>query len=303
MTAPVDETSILVYDIGGSHISAAVFRADGFRLGPMVTGHHSECQTADAFAELLHSLGISASFEEVTAAGAELAMPGPFDYAAGISHMRHKLPYLYGVDLRQALAGRFGWAPCRVRFINDADAYLLGEVAAGAARGFSRAVGITLGTGVGSAFAIDGHVVTSGPGVPPGGEIWNLAYQGGIVEDLISTRAIQGGYLQRTGQQADVVDIAAAATSAPAAAAVFDDFGHHLGQVLRTVTAEFAPSVIVLGGGISRSSHLFMAAATSELKGLNVELRVSALREHAALVGAGAAWFESAKPATSAECS
>ena len=36
--------------------------------------------------------------------GASLAMPGPFDYAAGVSWMQHKLPYLYGFDLRGALA-------------------------------------------------------------------------------------------------------------------------------------------------------------------------------------------------------
>lgn len=290
MTAPVDE-SILVYDVGGSHVSAAVCRRDGLRLGPVATGHHSECHTADAFVQLLHSLGVSASVGDVTAMGTELAMPGPFDYEAGISQMRHKLPYLYGFDLRLALAGSFGWRSDQVRFLNDADAYLLGEVAAGAARGFSRAVGITLGTGVGSAFAVDGHVVTSGPGVPPSGEIWNVAYEGGIVEDLISTRAIQAGYLQRTGRQTSVIDIAAAAATDPAAAAVFNDFGHHLGQVLRVITAEFKPNVVVLGGGISRSAHLFMSGAASELKDLNLELRVSALREHAALVGAGASWF------------
>ena len=54
--------------------------------------------------------------------GAELAMPGPFDYAAGVSWMRHKLPYLYGVNLREALAPRFGWQAGQVRFLNDAAA-------------------------------------------------------------------------------------------------------------------------------------------------------------------------------------
>ncbi|MGB7549696.1 MAG: ROK family protein [Terracidiphilus sp.] len=289
---------VLVYDVGGSHVSAALCFAGDYRLGPVVSAHHPAQPTSDAFVDVLHSLGIQASAGMGAAQGASLAMPGPFDYAAGISRMRHKLPYLYGVDLRQALAQRFGWQPSQVRFLNDAAAYLLGEIGAGAARGVSRAVGITLGTGIGSAFAVDGRVITSGPGVPPGGEIWNLPYENGIVEDFLSTRAIQGNYLERTGQERDVAAIAAGVAEDPAAAEAFAEFGRHLGLALRRLTAEFAPNVVVLGGGISRSAHLFLPAAQHELHGLPLELRVSALLDRAALVGAGVAWFAAFQPAS-----
>lgn len=287
------EDSVLVYDVGGSHVSAAVCFAGGYRLGPVASGHHADRQSADAFVDLLYSLGVQASTGITGALGAGLAMPGPFDYAAGISWMRHKLPYLYGVDLRGALAQRFGWQPSQVRFINDAAAFLLGEVGAGVARGVPRAVGITLGTGIGSAFAAEGRIVTSGAGVPPGGEIWNLPYEGGIVEDALSSRAIQHSYLARTGQQREVAAIAAAASSDPVAAEVFTGFGRHLGIALRMLASEFAPNVVVLGGGISRASHLFLPAAQRELQGLNMELRISTLLDKAALVGAGVAWFTS----------
>ena len=71
-------------------------------------------------------------------------MPGPFDYAAGVSWMQHKLAYLYGFDLRGALARQLGTAPDKVRFLNDAAAYLMGEMTGGAARSVDRVVGITL---------------------------------------------------------------------------------------------------------------------------------------------------------------
>ena len=144
-----------------------------------------------------------------------LAVPGPFDLLAGISLMRHKLPYLYGIDLRRALAARFGLQPAQVCFLNDADAYLLGEIGAGAARGFGRAVGLTLGTGIGSAFAVKSRLVTEGPGVPQGGEIWNLPFKSGIVEDFVSARAIVGNYERRTGVKREVIDLAAAAPEDP----------------------------------------------------------------------------------------
>ena len=223
--------------------------------------------------------------------GASLAMPGPFDYEAGVSWMQHKLAYLYGVDVRQALASRLGLPPAKVRFLNDAAGFLVGEIAAGAARDVSRVVGITLGTGVGSAFGVDGHVVREGVGVPTGGEIWNVPYAGGILEDQISTRAIQQAYRSRTGEDREVAAIASMAGTYPVAAETFSAFGTSLGVALRTVLATFGPRVIVLGGGISRSAPLFLSAAQSELTEMGAELRVTALGDHAPLVGAGAAWF------------
>ena len=285
------ENRVLVYDVGGSHISAAVFDGDSCGLSGVGSASYPSEQSIDTFIKVLHSLGALAMQGGTGVRGASLAMPGPFDYDAGVSWMEHKLAYLYGFDLRRALAEHFGWPPSRVSFLNDAAAFLTGEVAAGAARGLSRVVGITLGTGVGSAFAVDGHVVREGVGVPAGGEIWNVPYHGGIVEDQISTRAIQKSYRELTGQEGEVAAIAASAAQDPIAVEVFSAFGRNLGVALREVLALFGPEAIVLGGGIARSAHLFLPAAQIEI-GESVQLRISALGDHAPLVGAGAGWFE-----------
>ncbi len=290
--ASAENSCVVVYDVGGSHISAAVCFAAEYLLGQVVRAGLPERQTSDAFVDVLYSLGKKVTIGEANVLGAGLAMPGPFDYREGISRMRHKLPYLYGINLSSALAERFGWKTDQVRFLNDAAAYLLGEVGAGAAHDVDRAVGITLGTGVGSAFAVNGRIVMEGVGVPPGGEIWNVPYEGGIVEDLISTRAIQRNYRERTGRDREVAAIAAATTEGdPAAVEVFEEFGSNLGRALKTLTSAFDPEVVVLGGGISLSAHLFMPAAQHALEGQPVELRVSSLMDVAALVGAGVAWF------------
>ncbi|HVN93625.1 MAG TPA: ROK family protein [Terracidiphilus sp.] len=285
------ESRVLAFDVGGSHIAAAVCRAPDFALGPVASAPHASVSSSDGFLDLLLDLGTKARNDRESISGAILAVPGPFDLQAGVSLMRHKLPYLYGVDLRQGLAERFGLEAAQVRFLNDADAYLLGEIGAGAARGFHRAIGLTLGTGIGSAFAVNGALVTDGPGVPPGGEIWNLPYQGGIVEDFISSRAIVGNYERRTGKKREVVDLASVALSDAVALEAFTEFGHHLGTVIRTLLAPFHSDVIVLGGGISRSADLFLPAAKSEIGDSSTELRVSELKDKAALVGCGVAAF------------
>ena len=282
---------VLVYDVGGSHISAAVFEDGTCHLSGVASAGYPSEQSTATFLNVLHSLAANAMSGVDGVSGASFAMPGPFDYDAGVSWMEHKLAYLYGFDLRRAMAEHFGWQPAQVRFMNDAAAFLAGEVANGAARGVGRVVGITLGTGVGSAFAIDGHVIREGEGVPKGGEIWNVPYQGGIVEDQISTRAIQRSFLERTGKQEEVVAIASSAQNDAVAKEVFSTFGRTLGVALRSVLNVFAPQAIVLGGGIARSAQLFLPAAQAEI-GDFAELRISALADDAPLVGAGAAWFE-----------
>ena len=291
MSAEV-EPCVLVYDVGGSHISAAVCFKQGFRLGTVVRANQPEEQSSEAFVEVLYSLGKKTAENIEGVQGAELAMPGPFDYAKGISWAKHKMPFLYGVNVSEALAARFGWKASQVRFLNDAAAYLLGEVGAGAARGVKRVVVFTLGTGVGSGFAVDGRVVTEGKGVPPGGEIWNVPYEGGIVEDQISTRALQRAYKERKGQEREVASIAHYATGGePVSVAVFEEFGKTLGIAMKRLLADFAPDVVVLGGGISRSAHLFLPAAKAELAGTNFEVRIAELGDNAPLAGAGVAWF------------
>ncbi len=282
---------VLVYDIGGSHVSAAVCSPGDYHLGEVFHTPHPIHESSEAFIDAVVSLAVRANADAHEVAGASLAMPGPFDYAEGVSYMRHKMPYLYGVNLRHELGQRLGLEPKQVRFLNDAAAFLLGEAGAGAVREFSRTVGITLGTGIGSAFAIDGKIQSNGRGIPPGGEIWNFPFEGRIVEDLISTRSIRQNYAQLTGNQREVAAIAADAANDSAAAAVFAKLGRDLGRILRILLKNFAPDAVVLGGGISPSANLFLPAAMNELSGFPVQIRISEFGDRAPLVGAGVAWF------------
>lgn len=290
MPAP-DSLPILTCDVGGSHVSVALCRNGPFRIGPACSGQFPSGLTASGFFDLLYRLGAQASAGSGELDGAALAMPNPFDAEAGISLMQHKLQFLYGLDLRVAVAEKFGWRPRQVNFVHDAAAFLLGEMAIGAAQGAAHAVGITLGTGVGSAFCRDGQLITEGFGLPPGGEIWNLPVNTGILEDFVSSGAIERSYKNRTGKQRDVASLAAVAAGDDAARAAFAEFGGHLGRALRGILASFVPDLAVLGGGISHAAELFLPSLLRELDGLRVKVVVSSLFERAALAGAAAAWF------------
>jgi glucokinase len=311
--SPAQPEYVLSFDVGGSHVTAGLCRLNDLEVLRMASAPLAGMATFDSFVDLLYKLTGQVSAQGEEPSGASLAVPFPFDCEAGVSLMKHKLTPLYGKNLRAALATRFGWTPSRLRFLNDASAYLLGELAAGSAKGAARAAGLTLGTGIGSAFAVSGHSVTSGDGVPPEGEIWNLPYAGaserttgGTVEDLLSTRAIQAAYQSRTGRDQEVADLAAAAPQDADARAVFEEFGTHLGQVLRDVIAPFHPDRVVLGGGIARAAALFLPAAEKQIAGLGFHAVISALFDRAPLVGAANFWREETevadRPASGTAC-
>jgi len=281
---------LLAYDIGGSHVTAGLCHLEPMTVVQMAIAPLPDAISSDAFIALLQDLGWQLSGGTDGVAGASIAFPGPFAYKTGISHMRHKLKALYGVDLKTALAERLGWTPERVRFLNDADAALLGEVGAGAAQSANRAVGIMLGTGIGFAFVQNGELNGTAHMVPPDSEIWNLPFMSGIVEDVLSSRALESDYEARTAKRRSVAAIALEATTDPDACAVFDTFGRHLGQVIGEILAPLNPEVIVFGGGISRSSHLFLPAARNQVNGLGIRLVPSVLLEKAPLLGAAMYW-------------
>lgn len=284
-----------MFDVGGSHIGCGLFdpaHMDVTGLSNLPAASGSPAEFFSAFDSLAQSVLVDSG----SCAGVSVAMPNPFDYDRGISHMRHKYQLLYGVELRPELAPLLHVDPSCIHFLNDAASFLTGELYLGAARGAKRVIGITLGTGVGSAFAVGGKIVCRGRGVPPGGEIWNLPYRDSIVEDVISTLAIQRIYEENGGSHMAVCDIAHRASHEPRALRTFERFGRELGKVLHHISPEFRPERIVLGGGISRAAELFLPAAERELADVAIPLKISELFDRAPLIGAGVGWMQKYMP-------
>jgi glucokinase len=253
-------------ELGGSHVSAARVGGKEIIAGSML---RRPLRAAAGRDELLATIGGAASaVDEPGLAAWGVATPGPFDYERGMVTIRGvgKLDALYGVDLRHELSRRLDVRdPSRIRFLNDADAFLLGEWLAGLAAGHDVAMGVTLGTGLGSAFLRDGRIVEEGSGVPAEGRLDLVPFRGGQVEDTISARGLSAG-LQRAGAGADVARAASRARDGDAAAiTTFAAFGTALGEFLDPWLAGFAPGCLVVGGSIARSWDLlgpsFLAAS------------------------------------------
>ena len=252
---------IPVIEVGGTHLEVAQVDVLNGRVVAS-TRRRQALDAAGSAEEIIASLLMSASgLNAGSAAWWGIAIPGPFDYERGIGRFAGigKFESLHGVALAGALQRQLEPAPGGIAFINDADAFLLGEWTRGAASGHYRAVGITLGTGVGSSFLIDGALVHGGPGIPRGGQAWTLSHGGAPLEETVSRRGILARYAAEGGssEARDVRDVANRARNGEATARrVLEQTFNILGAVLAPWLCEFGANVLVVGGGIARSWEL-----------------------------------------------
>ncbi len=160
----MNKTIVVGCDIGGSHISTALvdletktLLIDTFERHP-VNSHDAVASIIETWSECILSSCRKGGKQGISVG---IAIPGPFDYEKGISLMKGQDKYeaLYGVNVKELLAGRLGILPDQVKFLNDAASFLQGEMFAGAGTSFRKAVGITLGTGLGSALFLNGHAI------------------------------------------------------------------------------------------------------------------------------------------------
>lgn len=284
----------LALDIGGSHVTAALVDLGTRQVVPASLARRPVNQ--EAAGEVLIEAWAGAALDALSQTGASgvthagVAMPGPFDYPAGISRLTHKFAALNGWNVGAALAQRWSGTPLAgtpVRFANDAALWALGEWWGGAARGTNRMVGVTLGTGLGSGFIVRGKIVSNGETVPPSGEIWWVPYLGGITEDHVSGRALMREYQATAGRESSAAQIAEAASAGDSAAlAVFSSFGAHLAAVLLPWVERFHPDCLVVGGNIARAWSLFRQPVEAGLPGLSC--RVTEEFENSGLLGGAA---------------
>ena len=264
-------------DVGGSHVTAALVsdatilaRADR-DLDP-----HG---TADQILGTIAAAGLELGHRDSWT----LAFPGPFDYDRGVGTFEGvaKFGALAGLDLGLLLGARLD---STVRFVDDADAYGQGEWLAGAARGHDRAICITLGTGVGASFLREGVAVGDGDGVPPGGNLYPFEYEGRAIEDTVSTRALLASYGQDGVSVRAVFERARAGEAS--AGLVIEQTMEHLGRFLAPFVADFAATMVVVGGSISQSWDLIEAPLRRGLGDTLAQTARSELLDDAPLIGA-----------------
>ncbi len=176
------------------------------------------------------------------------------------------MPKLNGFALQDALYKK---KPRKYVMNNDANIFVYAEAVAGVARGSKRVIGLTLGTGVGSGYFVDGKIETGAHGgaseighsVIVANGIKCTCGGRGHVEDYISSR-----FFHRNGGASAQKLAVLARQGNKRAKKIFDDMAFYLGCALANIVNFWDPEVIVIGGGIAEESDMFLKKAVSIAK-------------------------------------
>ena len=294
---------VIGVDLGGTKLLAGVVDAG-------LAVHHRAFRPApaagavDAIEEIVREL-VQSSAAPVVAVG--VGIPSLTDAGRGRARWTNHLD-LEGVTVADLLSERLGLP---VAVDNDANAALLAEHHAGAARGARHAVMLTLGTGIGGAMVVDGRIVrgaggsagewghvvveADGPECPghcPGrGCLEAMASGTGLARagerlaaeqpesalgaERAAGRAITGALVTELAHDGD-----------PAAVAALAEVGRWLGVGLTSIANALDPEVIVIGGGVIAAGELLLGPARAELRARALPPMAGSVRVEPAVFGA-----------------
>lgn len=292
-------------DIGGTTTKMGLVHEDQViaRARISTTGHADEHAFAD---EIIGAINGLVAVHGHTLAGIGIGAPNGNQLTGSIDRAPN-LPWKNNVPLATMMQQRLS-VPCVL--CNDANAAALGEWKYGAGRGCNDLLMVTLGTGLGSGFIIDGRLLLGPQG--NAGELGHTIVvidgrtctcgRKGCLEAYVSIRGMRQTYLEL----ADSTDILkedgvkpiadAALRGEDAAVQTFHDTARWLAIGLANAAAITVPERIILFGGIARNGDVLMrplkekfeAALLSIYQG-KVALMLSELPEDdAGILGAAA---------------
>lgn len=262
----------IAVDIGGTHIRVAVFPDEG--IEPITIKRiktvGKKGMPIDRLIDLIKELWPKKF--NVRALG--VAAPGYLNPRTGIVITAPNIPGWINFPLRQKLGEQFD---VPILLGNDANLAALGEWRYGAARGFHHVLYITISTGIGGGVIINDNLLLGSNGlaaelghltIDPNGPMCGCGYPGHL-EAFASGTAIAAyvkdqishGFLSNLTQieNPSAYDISIAAQAGDKLAIeALSRAGNYLGIGLANLLHTFNPSIVVLGGGVSRSGALIL---------------------------------------------
>lgn len=252
-------------DLGGSKIAGIVF-GDGDR----VLAETRRDSPRDDYRATIAAIVETVAELERQAGGRGrigIGMPGSVSAVTGCVQNSNSV-WLNGKPFAQDTQTALGRP---ARFANDANCFVLSEASDGAAAGAASVFGVIIGTGCGGGIVSRGRILdgpnhTGGewghiplpwarPDEYPGPACW--CGQHGCMETWVSGRGLEHDHREATGNDLPGPEIAARAADDPACQAALDRHLSRLARGLAAIVNIIDPEVIVLGGGLSKLSHLY----------------------------------------------
>lgn len=244
------EYSIVGVDVGGTSICVGLIVGD-----EMIDYCEAPTNPARDAAEILNTVVLLIS-KVITpnTIGIGVGVPGLIDVNNGLIYNINNIPSWRNFPIQNELMKVYN-IPVFVN--NDANCFALGEYIFGQGMGCDSIVAITLGTGVGAGIVVNKHLHAGILGCA--GEIGGIAYENGDYEMYCSSKFFDEFY-QKSGLE--IYELAVLGNLE--ALTCFNQFGRHLGHLLKTVLFIMAPNRIIIGGSISKAACFFTKALYEE---------------------------------------
>ena len=247
-------------DLGGTKIAAAAFDMNGNRLGKVARlPTMARMQPAVSLTNMKRVVKQAGAAAGVDGAPQVVGMgsSGPLDQKNRILHDRDSLPNLVGFKIGRFSRKEFG-APLHLE--NDAACFALGEAIHGAARGKEVVLGITLGTGFGCGVSIGNKIYTGATN--NAGEVAYCRVGDSDFDHACSGHGVVRQYRRQFGARPsegltakEIGDLAEQGELA--AVRAWRAYGRNVGTAIGTLCCVLDPTVVVLGGSVSRRLALF----------------------------------------------
>ena len=264
-------------DIGGTTVKIGLFRTDGELIDKWEIKTRTENKGEAILPDVADALKKKMEEKEIKASqlsGIGIGIPAPVD-GDGVVQNTANLGWGYK-EVRREMEELTGM---KVAAGNDANVAALGEMWLGAGKGHKDLIMVTLGTGVGGGVIVNGQPLTGAHGA--GGEIGHLCVnyeeeehcgcgKQGCLEQYASATGI--ARLARKRLAADDTASVLRDKETIDAKAVFDalkegdrlseeiveEVGRYLGYAMANLAAVTDPSVIVIGGGVSKAGSILL---------------------------------------------
>lgn len=183
------------------------------------------------------------------AAGVAVCSPGLIEAERGeVIFAGPTFPGYSGMKLREEIEALTD-LPCTVE--NDVNAAGLGESWLGAGKGVKSAFCVFVGTGIGGALVLDGHLVHGASAAA--GEIGYLPLSAGSLEETASVTAL----LKKTGAATGEEVFKRAEAGDEKALAALEDMARNIACGLAEICCIVNPEVLIMGGAVMAQQEFF----------------------------------------------
>jgi glucokinase len=306
----------IAVDLGGTNIRAALFSPENPVILSRVSVPTEAHLGVEVVLDRIYRTILKVMPEDRTlVCGVGIGAPGPVDPHRGLLIQGPNLPGWINIPIRDRLEERL---KIPVRLGNDANLAALGEWQFGAGQGTNDLIYITISTGIGGGIICDGrllvgvHGLAGEPGhitIVPDGPVCGCGGRGHL-EAVASGPAIARRARELLGQdkgssillalcgndpsRMDAKLVSAAAQQGDELArSVFREAGGYIGRAVADMLALLNPSMIIIGGGVSRAGDLLLDPVRQAVRDHamnpsyleNLQITTAALRDDAGLFG------------------